>query len=536
VAKLGARWRAVLVAVLAVALLAVPATVGYANVSQAEKSFFKTLVRIPVSEEGIGYTDALGRGYPEGPNAFEVQGSNIYVLDNAHHRVLKYNKDTGQLVEKISFPEEFWAYSLAVDAAGKIYLLDVSAEAVIVLVDGKVIVNRLGDVEIEPVAGFGVTEQGEVYVVRSGSDAMETLVLRPDPSGDLTVITSNRGTMAPDGTLWQVERLCGSAKETGVSVSMLNLNKMFKFPDWLADSMSAFNCLGKAGTTWFFRITTDETDLIVGLNDQTGNVEQLVTFSPVRYAYPNKDVTIDADGNVYLLDPSADGISVVMVASWPSLKELPLLFQENQVTPDIREEETKDVTPASISRSQIMSTASAYHAKQWYCNRYNYEGTYAEKPWQRPRYINQGYNRYYQFVPYCWGGFSSLSGFDSELSSNWAAGNIDTTGNYKQRTAGVDCSGYVSRCWELSSKRNTYGLMSSDISVRLNNFAELKQGDILCNADHVMIFHYRDANGNYVLYESTKLNAYDRVAHTARSKSSVESSYGPYRYKYLLDP
>ena len=67
----------------------------------------------------------------------------------------------------------------------------------------------------------------------------------------------------------------------------------------------------------------------------------------------------------------------------------------------------------------------------------------------------------------------------------------------------------------------------------VQGFAELKQGDILCNADHVMIFHYRDANGNYVLYESTKLNAYDRVAHTARSKSSVESSYGPYRYKYL---
>lgn len=60
-----------------------------------------------------------------------------------------------------------------------------------------------------------------------------------------------------------------------------------------------------------------------------------MTFSPGRYAYPNKDVTIDADGNVYLLDPSADGISVAMVASWPSLKEIPRLLQEKQVTPAI---------------------------------------------------------------------------------------------------------------------------------------------------------------------------------------------------------
>jgi hypothetical protein len=101
---------------------------------------------------------------------------------------------------------------------------------------------------------------------------------------------------------------------------------------------------------------------------------------------------------------------------------------------------------------------------------------------------------------------------------------------------GVDCAGYVSRCWGLSARRSTYGLMNIDVSLPLNNFAELKQGDILCNADHAMIFHYRDANGNYVLYESTKLSSYDRVAHTGRTKSSVESSYDPYRFKYLLDP
>ncbi len=186
-----------------------------------------------------------------------------------------------------------------------------------------------------------------------------------------------------------------------------------------------------------------------------------------------------------------------------------------------------------------MWIAEEYHAKTWYCNKYNYEGTYAEKPWQRPRYINQGYDRYYPCVPYCWGGFSALGGpdcFDTQLSSNWAAGNIDTRGYYKQRTAGVDCSGFVSRCWGLPSKRSASQLISSDISIPVSSFAQLKAADILCNTSHVMIFRHRDPNGNYVLYESTMLNAYDRVAYTVRSKSSVESSYAPYRYKYLLDP
>ncbi|KXB67153.1 hypothetical protein HMPREF1863_00625 [Aedoeadaptatus coxii] len=45
-----------------------------------------------------------------------------------------------------------------------------------------------------------------------------------------------------------------------------------------------------------------------------------------------------------------------------------------------------------------------------------------------------------------------------------------------------------------------------------------------------MLFEKRDSNGDYVLYEATKLNGYDRVSHTIRSKSKVESQYKAIRY------
>jgi len=48
---------------------------------------------------------------------------------------------------------------------------------------------------------------------------------------------------------------------------------------------------------------------------------------------------------------------------------------------------------------------------------------------------------------------------------------------------------------------------------------------------HVVLFDKSDGSGGYVLYEATKLNSYDRVAHTVRSVSSLQNnSYVAYRY------
>ncbi len=321
---------------------------GYPNsppmVSSIWRSFYKTIVQITVSEEGVGYTDAIGRGLPEGPNALEVEGKFIYLLDNVHHRVLQYDKDTGYLVDAVSFPEEFWAYSLGVDAKGNIYLLDVGVKAIIVLTNGRGIVKRLDNIGMEPVAGFEVSKEGEIYVVRSGEE-METLVLRFDPSGELEVINSLKGTMSRDGTLWQIhgtlwdlQRSPGLMKANGISFSMLKLNERFRPPDWktfkfpngLADPTNAFHYLGKAGTALLFRITTDKNELLVGLNAQTGEVEGIALLPGRRYAYPTKDISIDASGDLYFLYCSADEISILKVAFWASSKEIPLLLQKEE--------------------------------------------------------------------------------------------------------------------------------------------------------------------------------------------------------------
>lgn len=67
-------------------------------------------------------------------------------------------------------------------------------------------------------------------------------------------------------------------------------------------------------------------------------------------------------------------------------------------------------------------------------------------------------------------------------------------------------------------------------------FGTLKQGDALNDpGSHVMLFDEINSSGNYIMYESTMLNSYDKVAHTIRNKSGVESNYTPIRYNNVSD-
>ena len=65
---------------------------------------------------------------------------------------------------------------------------------------------------------------------------------------------------------------------------------------------------------------------------------------------------------------------------------------------------------------------------------------------QTPPWLIVGMN---SRVGYKWGGFNTLSQYIDGLKSNKFAGDIHTDG-VSSAAVGVDCSGFVSRCWQLS--------------------------------------------------------------------------------------
>ena len=125
-----------------------------------------------------------------------------------------------------------------------------------------------------------------------------------------------------------------------------------------------------------------------------------------------------------------------------------------------------------------------------------------ERPgWWVPGEVNHG-------IPYKWGGFDTLASFDTAIAKGLAAGDVSTTekrrldnAGVSAEAAGVDCSGFVSRCLKLPSVYDTAKLPS--VCTILPNAADLRPGDLLniprrhvllcagwVNSDRKWIYYY----------------------------------------------
>lgn len=503
---------------------------------QATTSNQNVVVSIPVGEsnDSVGYTDVQGKGTPEGPGGFCVYGDNLYLIDNANSLIKVFDKNTGKAANSIKMPADTWAFGIAVDGT-KIYLLDASKNKVLVLEgsDYDKVSEYFGDFDLDPISQFGITDTGSLYIVRSGEKNMESILLNLSSDNKLTVVKSINGNIASDNSVWSVHWPDKDGDNSRLLIDNKGSAREYELPKGINKATSAVHYIGCSDSGMLLDVTYNGKEYILAI-DQDKGLSGFADISGACYALSNNNISYDnKTGEVFVLKTLADKVQIIKPRLTPLENDQNLFNQQATVQDNQDMSASPESTKTTITRSQIMSTASSYHTQQWWCNSYNYNGTYAAAPWTRPRYINQGYGKYYTYVPYCWGGFSSLSQFSSQLTNNYAAGNISCSGSYKANTTGVDCSGYVSRCWGLTSKQSTYGLMSTSISTSIN-FSSLLQGDILCNGSHVMLFDSRNANGDYVLYESTTLNSYDRVSHTVRTSSYIQSNYGAYRYNNVV--
>ena len=132
-------------------------------------------------------------------------------------------------------------------------------------------------------------------------------------------------------------------------------------------------------------------------------------------------------------------------------------------------------------------------------------------------------------MPYCWGGFSSLSSFTSSLLNGKAAGDNDCTTNgdcCESCALGVDCSGFVSHAWGLSTKYSTTTL--PNISTAYSSASQVKQGDIFNLAgSHTRLVDTNYANGSFLLMESSAVDW--KVSYRSYTTSQL-TSYTPRWY------
>ena len=144
-------------------------------------------------------------------------------------------------------------------------------------------------------------------------------------------------------------------------------------------------------------------------------------------------------------------------------------------------------------------------------------------------------------MPYKWGGFDSLETFEAGLKKGKAAGDIYSPEKRRlggaavsSNAVGIDCSGFISRCWKLPTKQSTNSLPS--ICTKLTSPADLKPGDIMDGVGgHVILFAkwLDDQKTHAQFYESSPFSKV--IASTYEITVLTGRGFLPFRYKSIHD-
>jgi len=142
-------------------------------------------------------------------------------------------------------------------------------------------------------------------------------------------------------------------------------------------------------------------------------------------------------------------------------------------------------------------------------------------------------------VAYKWGGLDTPASFDAGIKAGKAAGDVYTSekrrldgAGVSDAAVGIDCSGFICRCWKLKKRYSTYDL--AEICRKLPSPDALEPTDIMNQASgHVLLFvKWLDREKTHALfYESAP---YSKCVASERDIASLAASgYVPLRYKQI---
>jgi len=142
-------------------------------------------------------------------------------------------------------------------------------------------------------------------------------------------------------------------------------------------------------------------------------------------------------------------------------------------------------------------------------------------------------------MPYKWGGFDSPESFLAGLQNGRKAGDIATKSKIdhgdavvSQESVGIDCSGFVSRCWLLPRPYSTRELPG--ICIPLKSWNDLQAGDILLKEGHVILFERWSADRSMIIgYEAGPKPSWRVNACGILKSRLVGEGYRPWRYGYM---
>ncbi len=144
-------------------------------------------------------------------------------------------------------------------------------------------------------------------------------------------------------------------------------------------------------------------------------------------------------------------------------------------------------------------------------------------------------------VPYQRGGFDTPELFLEKIADGKKVGDIADSEKRKlgnagtsQESCGIDCSGFVSRCWNLPRSYSTAEL--PQICTPLPSWVDLHPGDILLSNKHVVLFvKWKIPGEEFAAYEAGPLPFWRVNACGLRVDKLTKLGYAPWRYREMGD-
>ena len=274
------------------------------------------------------------------------------------------------------------------------------------------------------------------------------------------------------------------------------------------------------------------------------NLLSILEIPPIKYFLSLRDFQIDAEGNLYHLLSEKDKVTIFKwtgltrnnkseIFQYPSKYNYSFHFNELLPTDEAEVDLSNIINqPTAVSRTDALQIAEKYVYLKYYCNSNNLAPAPVLDPYgdyvQTPSWLFVGYNA---TVPYKWGGFNTIPQFVSGLSNGRYAGDIHTAG-ISSYAVGVDCSGFVSRCWQLTYHATTSSMPG--ITTQYASWDDLKPGDAVHKVGHVRLFVKKNSNGTLKIVEAASrhwnvsywsFSLSDLTTHTPRYYNGMETNY-----------
>ena len=177
----------------------------------------------------------------------------------------------------------------------------------------------------------------------------------------------------------------------------------------------------------------------------------------------------------------------------------------------------------AITRDEILERAAAYAEQKWTCSTKNMTASCSGS------YQSDYTPGTYTGLPYDWGGYVELDAFLQQISDGYGAGSHSKNG-VLSCTTGLDCSGFVSKCWKAGHK-STSTMYTITVPI---DASDVLPGDAYNDAgSHVVLWVELSPDGAPVFYEAS--GSASKVRLNTSATWSYLNGYVPIRYENVTD-